>query len=99
MKRHVDSYHISRPWTKESLADWFETEGSVFLTNKTEQVRARVIVASQIERAVVQNVCEYFKRKGFTPTYRPVETVSKNGRERTRSVECEILSNLEQGAS
>jgi hypothetical protein len=85
-----------RTWTKESLADWFETEGSAFLTNKRSLVRARVIVASQIENGVIQSVSVYLKGRGFTPTFRPTGRVRKNGKQRIRSAEFELLSNLEQ---
>ena len=96
MRVRDERNNLCRPWTKESLADWFETEGSAFLTNKRRPVRARVIIASQIENTVVQSVSAYLKGRGFTPTFRPIGMVRKNGKKRIRSAECELLSNEEQ---
>lgn len=64
MRVRDERSNLHRPWTRESLADWFETEGSVFPTNKRRPGRARVIVASQIENAVIQSVSASLKTNG-----------------------------------
>jgi hypothetical protein len=86
-----------RPWSFESVVDWFETEGSAFLTSKgKKQQQSRVLVTSQGENEVVESVREYLRSVGFHPTYRPTCKVFQKGRERKRSAECELRRNLEQ---
>ncbi len=87
-----------RWWSAESVADWFETEGSVFTTlgGKGRPTRLRVVVTSQGEDGVVKSIYEYLKTKGFNPSFRPSRTVMKKGRPRKRSSECELLRTAEQ---
>ena len=88
---------VCRPWTFESAVDWFETEGSVFITTENgETARARVVVASQGEDAVIRSLNDYLAGAGFHPLLRTTRSILKLGRERKRSAECELLRNLEQ---
>jgi hypothetical protein len=85
-----------RPWSFESVVDWFETEGATFLTSKGRYPQSRVVVTSQGENEVVQSVWEYLRSVGFHPTFRPTCKVLRKGQERKRSAECELRRNLEQ---
>jgi hypothetical protein len=86
-----------RQWTFAEVVDWFETEGSVFLTSEDgEVVRARVVVSSQIEDDVIRSIWKYLRKLGFHPSFRETSFIMKGGLKRKRAAECELLSNLEQ---
>ncbi len=89
---------VGRPWKLESVVDWFETEGSVFTTlgRRGRPVRLRVVVASQGENQVIKSICDYLEAYGFHPCFRSTRYILKKGLIRTRTSECELLSNLEQ---
>ena len=86
-----------RPWTFESIVDWFETEGSVFITREGGvEARLRVVVSSQGEDQVIKSLWEYLVNTGFHPSFRRTRQVLRKGLKRKRSAECELLSNREQ---
>ena len=86
-----------RPWTFAEVVDWFETEGSVFMTSEDgEIVRTRVVVSSQMEDDVIRSIWEYLRKLGFHPSFRKTSYIMKGGLKRKRAAECELLSNLEQ---
>lgn len=86
-----------RPWTFAEVVNWFETEGSVFLTSEDGKiVRLRVVVSSQMEGDVIRSIWEYLRKLGFHPSFRRASYIMKGGLRRKRAAECELLSNLEQ---
>ncbi len=88
---------VFRPWTFAEVVDWFETEGSVFMTSEDgEVVRIRVVVSSQMEDDVIRSIWEYLRELGFHPSIRETSYIMKVGLKRRRAAEGELLSNLEQ---
>lgn len=88
---------LSRKWTFVEVVDWFETEGSVFITHEDgEEARIRVVVSSQSEDAVIKSIWEYLREFGFRPSFRASRFILKGGSKRKRAAECELLSNFEQ---
>jgi hypothetical protein len=86
-----------RKWTFVEIVDWFETEGSVFVTREEgEEARIRVVVSSQGEDEVIRSIWEYLRKLGFHPSFRPTRYILKAGLKRKRAAECELLGNLEQ---
>jgi len=95
--RHNTPSRRFRPWTFAEVVDWFETEGSVFITSEDgEEARIRIVVSSQGENEVIRSIWQYLKELGFHPSFRAVRFVMKGGLKRKRAAECELLSNLEQ---
>jgi len=88
---------LRRHWTFVEVVDWFETEGSVFMTSEDgEEARIRVVVSSQGEDGVIRSIWDYLRELGFHPSFRATRFIMKGGRKRKRAAECELLSNLEQ---
>jgi hypothetical protein len=88
---------LRRRWTFAEVVDWFETEGSVFVTSEGgEEARVRVVVSSQGEDGVIRSIWEYLGELGFHPSFRATRYIMKGSLKRKRAAECELLSNLEQ---
>lgn len=86
-----------RPWTFVEVIDWFETEGSVFVTcEEGKEARLRVVVSSQGEDEVIRSIWLFLRELGFHPSFRAIQYIMKHGLRRKRAAECELLGNREQ---
>ncbi len=95
--REDNQLSLSRSWTFVEIVDWFETEGSEFVTYEDgKEARIRVVVSSQGEDEVIRSIWEYLRELGFHPSFRVTRYILKGGLKRKRAAECELLGNLEQ---